>query len=56
MNERMNKKTLRWVGAWHVIQGRDDGGMAQGGGSGGNKKRLDSDCLWKMVPIGFADR
>lgn len=30
MNERMNSP--RWVGAWHVISGRDDGGMAQDGG------------------------
>ena len=27
-----------------------------GGGSGSNEKWLDSDCLWKVVPTGFADR
>lgn len=25
-------------------------------GRGGNEKWLDSDCLWKVVPMGFADR
>lgn len=27
-----------------------------GGGSGSDEKWLDSDCLWKVVPTGFADR
>ena len=28
----------------------------QGGSRGSDEKRLDSHCLWKVVPTGFADK
>ena len=42
-------------GAISIIQTRGDGHWGQGGSRGGDDRCLDSWCIFKVEPTGFAD-